>query len=538
MKAKKIAVIGAGVSGLGAIKCCLEEGLEPVCFEQRNDIGGLWRYEETPESGCASIYKSLFCNTSKEMTAFSDYPFPDHYPNYLHNSKIMEYLRMYARHFGLMKHIQFLSKVCTVRKRLDFSTSGQWDVVVETDGKQKTHVFDGIMICSGHYTAKYLPLQDFAGIQKFKGRYLHSWEYKHADDFVGKRVVVIGIGNSGADVASEIGHVAEQVFISTKRGTWIWTRVWDNGNPMDVTLFTRYNSTVQKFWPTFLINRWAENKLNARFNHANYGLQPKHRFLSHQATFGDDLANHIITGRVLIKPNVKEFTATSAIFEDGTEESIDAVVFATGYKLSFPFLEDDSAILDSQRSMFKFVFPPQLKKPTLAFIGIIQPIGATIPISEMQSRWVVRVFKGLKKLPSEHDMMADITRKRKQLAKTFVESPRDASRVQYIDYMDEIASELGVKPNLLSLLFWDAKLAKEIFYGPCTAYQYRLQGPGKWGGAREAILTQRNRILKPLRTRVFTPSGPPSSRLFWVKCICAVIFLSIPILLIIQMIHH
>ncbi|XP_004646114.1 dimethylaniline monooxygenase [N-oxide-forming] 5-like [Octodon degus] len=538
MKVKKIAVIGAGVSGLGAIKCCLEEGLEPVCFEMSNDIGGLWRYKETPESGRPGIYKTLTCNTSKEMTAFSDYPFPDHYPNYLHNSKMMEYIRMYARHFGLMKHIQFLSRVCSVRKRLDFSSSGQWDVVIETDGKQTSYIFDGIMICSGHYTEKNLPLQDFAGIQKFRGRCLHSWEYKHPDDFVGKRVVVIGIGNSGADVAGEISRVAEQVFLSTRRGTWIWNRVWDNGNPMDVTLFTRYNRIVQKFWPTFLINRWAENKLNAKFNHANYGLQPKHRFLSHQATVGDDLANHIITGRVLIKSNVKEFTDTSAIFEDGTEESVDVVLFATGYKFSFPFLEDDPAILDSQRTMFKFVFPPKLEKPTLAFIGIVQPIGATIPTSEMQSRWVVHIFKGLKKLPSEHDMMADIIRKRKELTKIFLESPRHTCRVPYIDYMDEIASELGVKPNLFSLFFWDAKLAKEVFYGPCTPYQYRLQGPGQWSGARNAILTQRDRILKPLRTRVLTPSGSPSSRLFWVKCISTVICLSVPMLFITQLIHQ
>jgi dimethylaniline monooxygenase (N-oxide forming) len=96
-----------------------------------------------------------------------------------------------------------------------------------------------------------------------------------------------------------------------------------------------------------------------------------------------------------VKPNVKEFTKTSAIFEDGTEESIDAIVFATGYTFSFPFLEDDLAILDSRHSMFKFVFPPQLEKPTLAFIGILQPVGATIPTSELQSRWVVHVFAGM-----------------------------------------------------------------------------------------------------------------------------------------------
>uniref|UniRef100_A0A8C5KVZ2 Flavin-containing monooxygenase n=1 Tax=Jaculus jaculus TaxID=51337 RepID=A0A8C5KVZ2_JACJA len=522
MSVKKVAVIGAGVSGLGAIKICLEEGLQPMCFEKKNDIGGLWIYEEMPEVGNPGVYKSLTSNTSKEMTAFSDYPFPDHYPNYIHNTKMMEYLRMYASHFGLMKHIQFQSKVCNVRKHPDFSSSGQWEVVVEANRKQKTYIFDGVMICSGHYNKKNLPLQDFSGIQRFQGRYLHSWEYKHPDSFVGKRVLVIGIGNSGADVAGEISRVAEQVFLSTRRGAWIWNRVWDNGNPMDATLFTRYNRVIQKFCPKFLINSWTENKLNSRFNHANYGLQATHRILDYKTVFSDDLPNHIITGRVLMKTNVKEFTETSAIFEDGTEESIDAVIFATGYNFSFPFLDDDSGILDSQHSMFKLVFPVQLEKPTLAFIGILQPAGAIIPTSELQSRWVVHVFKGLKKLPSESDMLADINR-RKRMAKQFVKNPRDVRQVRYIDYMDEIACELGVKPNLLSLLLWDIKLAIEIFYGPCTPYQYRLQGPGKWAGARTAILTQRDRILKPLRTRMLQHSEAASSGLFWSKSVCAII---------------
>lgn len=103
----------------------------------------------------------------------------------------------------------------------------------------------------------------------------------------------------------------------------------------------------------------------------------------------------------MIKPNVQEFTETSAIFEDGTEEDIDTVIFATGYTFSFPFLEDDLATLDSQHSMYKFVFPPQLEKPTLAFIGMLQPVGALIPTSELQSRWVVRVFQGMPALLRE-----------------------------------------------------------------------------------------------------------------------------------------
>uniref|UniRef100_A0A452VCU8 Flavin-containing monooxygenase n=1 Tax=Ursus maritimus TaxID=29073 RepID=A0A452VCU8_URSMA len=276
MPGKRIAVVGAGVSGLGAIKTCLEEGLEPTCFEGSDDIGGLWRYEEKAQSGRPSIYESATSNTSKEMTTYSDYPFPDHFPNYLHNSRIMDYLRMYVQHFDFTKHIRFL--VCSVRKRSDFSCTGRWDVVVEAAGKQESHVFDGIMVCSGMYSDPFLPLQNFPGIKRFKGQYIHSWEYKSPEKFRGKKIIVVGIGNSGADLAVELSHVASQVFLSTRRGAWIWNRVWDYGMPVDTVLFTHFNAVLNKFYPTFLINRWAENKLNVRFNHDVYGLFPQHRY--------------------------------------------------------------------------------------------------------------------------------------------------------------------------------------------------------------------------------------------------------------------
>uniref|UniRef100_A0A8C6EY21 Flavin-containing monooxygenase n=1 Tax=Marmota marmota marmota TaxID=9994 RepID=A0A8C6EY21_MARMA len=505
MKAKKIAVIGAGVSGLGAIKSCLEEGLEPTCFEKGSDIGGLWRYEETPDTGRAGIYKSLTCNTSKEMTAFSDYPVPDHFPNYMHNSKMMEYLRMYARHFGLMQHIEFLvRKVCSVRKRPDFSSSGQWDVVVEADGKQQSYIFDGVMICSGHYTEKHLPLQEFAG-PKQRGHSMWHWNFQSPEP---KRTLCKGLG------------FILQIWSVTNTAVWLLEASLQPHKTIFPYLSRDINLKKNRYYGAFEIiyHNFFINKIHS--------------------TFSDDLPNRIITGKVRMKPNVKEFTETSAIFEDGTEEKVDTVLFATGYTFSFPFLEDDLAILDSQHSMYKFVFPPQLEKPTLAFIGLLQPVGALIPTTELQSRWAVRVFQGLKKLPSETDMLAEINRRKTRMAKEFVDSPRGASRVYYIDYMDEIASELGVKPNLLSLFLWDAKLAREVFYGPCTPYQYRLQGPGKWTGARAAILTQRARILKPLRTRVLQHSGSRSSGWLWVRSVCAVIFLSASMVIILQMIGH
>uniref|UniRef100_A0A8C9DYY4 Flavin-containing monooxygenase n=1 Tax=Phocoena sinus TaxID=42100 RepID=A0A8C9DYY4_PHOSS len=277
MTKKRIAVIGGGASGLTSIKCCLEEGLEPVCFEGTDDIGGLWRFQEEPEKGRASIYKSVVINTSKEMMCFSDYPVPDHYPNYMHNSQVLEYFRMYAKEFDLLKYIRFKTTVCSVKKQPDFSTSGQWEVVTVSEGKKEVNVFDGVMVCTGHHTNAHLPLESFPGIEKFKGQYFHSRDYKNSESFTGKRVIIIGIGNSGGDLAVEISHTAKQVFLSTRRGAWIFNRVGDYGYPVDVLFSSRFKYFMKKICGQTLANTFLEKKMNQRFDHEMFGLKPKHR---------------------------------------------------------------------------------------------------------------------------------------------------------------------------------------------------------------------------------------------------------------------
>ncbi|XP_075012758.1 flavin-containing monooxygenase 5-like [Calonectris borealis] len=516
MAAQRVAIIGAGVSGLCALKCCLEEGLVPTCFERSGDIGGLWRFEEHPEEGRASIYRSVIVNTSKELMCFSDFPIPEDFPNYMHHSKIMAYFRMYAQHFDLLRHVRFRTTVCRVAKRPDFATTGQWEVVTESQGKQEEAIFDAVLVCTGHHTEAHLPLSAFPGLEKFEGWYLHSRDYKSSQPFSGKRVIVVGTGNSGVDIAVELSNSAKQVFLSTKRGTWVMHRVGDGGYPFDFIYLSRFMQFLNNVLPQGTNSFLLEKKLNARFDHALYGLQPRHRILDQHPTISDDLPNRIISGRVLVKPNIQEFTETSAIFEDGTREDIDAVVFATGYSFSFPFLEGCVKVVKNQIPLYKFVFPPNLEKPTLAFIGLTQPLGAFMPVSELQCRWATRVFKapassspGLQDLPPSANMLADITQTKEEMAKRFVKSQRHTIQVDFIPYMDQLACQVGVKPNLLALFLTDPKLALEVVFGPCTPYQYRLRGPGKWAGAREAILTQRQRVVRPLQTRA--GDHPPRS---------------------------
>ncbi|XP_051662478.1 flavin-containing monooxygenase 1 [Manacus candei] len=507
----RVAVVGAGVSGLAATKCCLDEGLEPTCFEQSQDIGGLWRYTEHIEPGRPSLYPSVISNTSKEMSAFSDFPYPEDFPVFLPNTRLLDYLRCYAEHFGLREHIKFGTTVVSIRKHPDFATTGQWNVVTEADGKQASHVFDAVMVCSGNLAEPSLPLHCFPGIEKFRGQYFHSRQYKHPDVFQGKRVLVVGMGNSGVDIAVEASRVASKVTISTRRGAWLLSRVFDHGYPWDMVYNTRLMSLIRNNLPGPLSWGWVNYSINQRFNHENYGLQPEKSCLVREPLLNDDLPSYILTGRVTIKPGVKEFKANSVVFHNCPEEEpVDIVVFCTGYNASFPFLEESVVKVENKHaSLYKYVFPTHLQKHTLAVIGVIRPFGAIMPVTEMQARWVTRVFKGLCRLPLQSVMEKEVNEKKKNQVKWFGLSFDEVLKTEWLVYLDMLASFIGAKPSVLGLLCRDPWLALTIFFGPCSPYQYRLRGPGHWEGARQAILTQWDRTLKPTRTRV--PAGSSSS---------------------------
>ncbi|XP_078141707.1 flavin-containing monooxygenase 5-like [Centroberyx gerrardi] len=508
---QRVAVVGGGSSGLACIKSCLDEGLEPVCFESSDDIGGLWRFKENPEPDRASIYHSVIINSSKERMCYSDFPVPAHFPNFMHNSLIMDYFRMYADRFQLTKHIRFNTKVLQVKQKSDFSRSGQWDVETENrDGKKEQHIFDAVMICIGHHCHPNLPLHDFPGIDTFKGKYFHSRDYKTPEEWRNKKVVVIGIGNSGGDIAVDLSRVTKQLYLSTRRGAWVLNRVGDNGLPRDMTT-NRMVTSLQSILPFGLFCTLGESRLNKKFNHSLYNLKPKHRLFSQHPTVNDELPNRILSGTVQVKPNIRRFQGSSVEFEDGSVvEDIDLVVFATGYSFSFPFLASHVlSVSGNKASLYKYVFPPELDRPTLAIIGLVQPLGGTIPISEMQARWATRVFKGCNKLPSMAAMLKDVQCKRESMAARYVTSQRHTIQVDFIKYMDEIAEQVGVRPSILRLLLTDPRLGLSVFLGPPTPYQYRLRGPGKWAGARQAILTQWERVAQPMKTR---PSDQPEPK--------------------------
>ncbi|CAG2107437.1 unnamed protein product [Medioppia subpectinata] len=187
---------------------------------------------------------------------------------------------------------------------------------------------------------------------------------------------------------------------------------------------------------------------------------------------------------------------------DSEETPCDVVILATGYKLTFPFISQDLiSTTNNKVELFKYVFSPALTHPkTLAFISLIQPIGPIVPIGELQSRWFAQLMAGKRSLPSRQEMRADIAVKR-QAMKRYYESERHTIQVDWLNFMDELAQQVGVKPNITKYFFTDKELWRALMFGPALPYQYRLEGPHSWSGAREALLSAEERIDSPLATK-------------------------------------
>nr|KAG5714535.1 hypothetical protein BaRGS_006981 [Batillaria attramentaria] len=425
---KSVAVIGGGCSGLTAIKCCVNEGLEPVCFERTDEVGGLWHYTDHVRNRQACVMRSTVINTSKEMMCFSDYPIPKEYPNYMHNSQVLQYFKDYAEHFKLYDHIQYNAEVVKVQRAADFLNTGRWDLHVRDhkSGEERTETFDAVLVCTGYHAEKNEPT--FPGLSDFKGRVLHSHEYREPSEYFGKRILVVGIGSSGADIATELSRCG-QVFLSTRRGAWVFKRL-AAGMPGDIVRTTRLNLAMSRLLPTSFVHNSLKKLVNSQLDHDLYGLTPTYPPFMQHPTINDDLGNRIACGSVKVKADVKKFTPTGVEFVDGTvEENID---------------------------------------------------------------------EGEVKLPSASEMWKDIRTKENAMAQRCWKSQRHTVQVAWIPFMDELAELNGCKPDIVSLIKTDPVLAWHVITGPCTPYQYRLMGPGKWAGARDAILTTMDRSACPI----------------------------------------
>jgi hypothetical protein len=428
---QKVCIIGAGSSGLTACQVLSARGIPFDCFEKGSKIGGNWRYEN--DNGMSSAYRSLHINSSRKLMSFKAFPMPDHYPDYPGHTHIATYFDAYAERFGLTERISFNTQVVGVEP-----AEGQWDVTVEdADGKRQTNRYNAVMVANGHHWDPRWPEPAFPGAEEFTGEQIHAHYYREPDVLEGKRVLVLGIGNSATDIAVESSRIGDATFLAMRRGAYVLPK-YLNGKPIDEAapaIASRLPLAVQRFFMARML-KVAIGEMT------DYGLpKPDHKLLEAHPTVSSELLSRIGHGDIAVKPNIERFTGGRTVrFADGSTEEIDLVVYCTGYKITFPFLgEQVFPVRDNRLPLYRRVVA--VKRPGLYFIGFIQPLGPIMPIAEAQAEWIADLLRGNANLPSEAEMQAEIGDYEQRMGKRFVASKRHTIEVDFHPYLREIRRE-------------------------------------------------------------------------------------------------
>jgi dimethylaniline monooxygenase (N-oxide forming) len=425
----KACVIGAGSSGIAACQVLQQRNIQFDCFEAGSAIGGNWRYLN--DNGMSSAYRSLHINTSKKVMEYASFPMPEDYPNYPNHFLIARYFDDFADHFGLRERITFRTEVTRVEP-----ASGGWEVTTQhrDTGDRKTARYDAVLVANGHHWDPRYPEPPFPGT--FDGEQIHAHHYKVADPYRGKRVLVLGIGNSAADIAVETAMVSERTFLAMRRGAYVIPK-YLFGQPFD--RLAKSPLTRLPLWMQRLLARMMVRVAHGRMT--DYGLpKPDHRVLSAHPTISADLLNRIGHGDITVKPNIDRLDGGKAQFVDGSIESIDAIIYCTGYKISFPFLgESLISAPDNQIGLYRRVVAPD--HPGLYVLALVQPLGATMPIAAAQAQWVADLLDGTAALPPLERMRKEIADYQRQVSRRYLPSKRHTIEVDFMAYLRDIQSE-------------------------------------------------------------------------------------------------
>lgn len=496
---KTVCIIGAGASGLTAIKSSIEYNLNVTCYESSNVLGGIW---------ATNVTKNTVANSSKEHSSFSDFPPPSEYPLFMNQQQMRKYLEAYAIKFNLYKYILFGHKVTSI-EQIDGKNNKKWLVTVTfVDGSNaSTNEFDAILLCTGNNQESFIP--DITGLKDtFTGSIIHSGDLYDLDSNgkekinPGDKVIIIGGANSAGDAAVWCAdRTNEPVVMLVKSIPWVIPRRGVGGRPFDEILNCRFNRAKLSLIPSnFLANYFSQYLIESiYFDHKLYcgGVKPSHGIFDDQGMINDVLPLKMLTGNVkLIQfKSLVKFNSRSldVLLEDGsklTSFPCDKVVFATGFKnhLTHKIM---SQLLNeipncekvklsrndkSNYPLYKHMYLPEIGY-SFAIIGSVSPLGPLFPIVELQSRWACGLIatnglgnKYIKSLPSVESMKLIIRRDIDNQPKASTK----ANLVDWMHYIDDIASQVSSKPSFVSLLFTDPLAWYHTFCGPCYSYQFRL----------------------------------------------------------------
>jgi hypothetical protein len=424
----KTCIIGAGSSGLVAVKALRDAGVPFDCFEESDRIGGLWVFGN--KNGRSAAYRSLSINTSRERMQYADFPMPAHYPDYPGHADVAAYFDAYATHFDLRPHIRFGTRV----ERAEPRESG-YEVTLSSGERAR---YDALIVANGHHFQPHFPTPPFPG--KFDGLTLHSSAYvapTEPHDLRGRRVVVVGFGNSAVDIACELAGAggASRVMLSTRRGAWVLPK-YVFGRPLDqFRVGPSFLPASIGLWLSELFYPLVIGDLEA------HGLpKPDHRLGGAHPTISSELLPLLKAGRITPKPVISGLFGGEIEFSDGSREGVDALIYATGYDVVFPFF-DPAFVAAPENELPLYFRTLHPERRNLFFIGLAQPLGAIMPIAEAQAKLVADCLAGRYAPPSPELMRRAAAEERAGVARRFVASRRHTMQVDFDEFMKALAEE-------------------------------------------------------------------------------------------------
>jgi thioredoxin reductase len=372
-----VCVIGAGASGLAAVKNLREHGFAVDCYERETSVGGAWhgRHDRSP------VYAGTHLISSRPLTKFPDFPMPDTWPDYPHHSQVLSYLERYATHFGLDRHVWFGTEVVSVNPVGD----GRWDVTTRSTGGgvTRTQRYAAVVVANGHNWAPRRP--ELAG--QFDKELIHASAYKDPAALRNRRVLVIGGGNTGCDIAVDAAQHATTVWHSTRRGYW-YAPKYVLGRPAD-----QVNAGSLRWRLPLRLRQWIFQRMLRLTvgDLTRYGLPaPDHRPFESHPIVNSQLVYYLGHGRITPVPDVARLAGSSVELADGRRIEPDLVIAATGYRPRFEFLAAELLDIDEDGRPDLHLHTFARRHPTLAVVGLVQADAGLFPVAHWQSVAVAR----------------------------------------------------------------------------------------------------------------------------------------------------
>jgi dimethylaniline monooxygenase (N-oxide forming) len=418
-------VIGAGSSGIAAAKTLHQRGFRFDCFEKSDRVGGNWVFENSNKM--SSAYSTLHINTSRERMEYEDFPMPKSYPDFPHHTQIAAYFDDYVDHFGFRDRIRFETGVERARRLPD----GTWEVSSDRGDTQR---YDALFVANGHHWDPRWPEPAFPGSDTFEGEQMHSHYYLDPGQLRDKDVVVLGMGNSAMDIAVDASYVSRNTYLAARRGAYVVPK-YLFGRPADqLAASPRIPFAVRRRIFETLINTVVGDM-------ERYGLpKPDHKFGEAHPTISSRILDRLAHGAIHSKPNIARLEGDRVHFADGTSVHADVVVYCTGYKVTFPFFDENLiSAPENDLPLFRRVFHPDIDN--VFFIGLLQPLGAIMPLADAQSQWVTDYLAGRYQLPPRPEMLRDMASERDRMFKRYVASKRHTMQVDFDDYLVALAKE-------------------------------------------------------------------------------------------------